>query len=42
MTDTRTLIDTAAITAVLTDYCRFLDRMDLTGAWAGSSRPTRG
>jgi ketosteroid isomerase-like protein len=29
MSDTRTLIDTAAITAVLTDYCRFLDRMDL-------------
>jgi ketosteroid isomerase-like protein len=25
----RMLLDTAAITAVLTDYCRFLDRMDL-------------
>ncbi len=29
MTDIRTLLDTAAITGVLTDYCRFLDRMDL-------------
>jgi ketosteroid isomerase-like protein len=26
---TRALVDTAAITAVLTDYCRYLDRMDL-------------
>jgi hypothetical protein len=26
---TRALLDTAAITAVLTDYCRYLDRMDL-------------
>ncbi len=34
MSDTRTLLDTAAITTLLTDYCRFLDRMDLAALGA--------
>ena len=29
MSETKTLVDTATITAALTDYCRYLDRMDL-------------